>query len=453
MALSNFGLRSSLLAMTILGAACTTSSAPSTQDPGTPAAPECRGNLPASLSVSEGGLLRLPATADATYEGLGGAVATVEEGSLLVRAPYLAAAEAEVGIRLACGQTIPLELRPLAWNKLATWDASSGAPAREYGAWWLDPEGALVVFGGFHYVPKQFTPANDAWRFDFGTNAWSPLAGDALPTLPGGRAAPIPGERAVYLFGGIVAQADGGGETPASMYRLDFDAARLTATKVEPLGAAPGSYTGSLMYDGKRRRWLSVCGVDSATGANCNVDAFTPERGFERVTTAGKAPKGRWGFHYAYDEASDRVIVFGGQVGAGDDAIDGETWALDLAVDPPAWSRLFANGKGPTKRRNGAFALDPVGHRLFLWGGTPDGADSVKNLQALTLDRGAEAWNDIPMPKEVPSRTSAIGIHDAPRDRLLFGFGNDDDLYYDLWALDVGNGQSTSTTPTSRQSR
>jgi len=27
-------------------------------------------------------------------------------------------------------------------------------------------DGGLVVFGGFHYVPAQFTPARDAWRDD-----------------------------------------------------------------------------------------------------------------------------------------------------------------------------------------------------------------------------------------------------------------------------------------------
>ncbi|MBX3224233.1 MAG: hypothetical protein KF795_27200 [Labilithrix sp.] len=404
---------------------------------------ECGVDLPDTLTVSEGGRLTLPRTQDMTYEGVGGVELTLDETTVALRAPYLANAEEGLGLRLGCGKTLPIELRTLAWTRLAEWEEKDGANAREYGAWWIDPQGAgaLIVFGGFHYVPKQFTPADDAWRFDFASGAWSALAGEGLPTLPGGRAAPIPGERAVLFFGGMAEKSDGTQETPPSLYRLDYDDARVTATKVEPLGDAVGSYTGSLIYDTKRKRWLSVCGLSTATstGLNCLVHSYVPGGGFTSVATQGRAPKGRYGFHYAYDEASDRVILFGGQVGPENEAIDGETWALDLADDPPSWARLFANGAGPTKRRNGAFAFDPIGHRLFVWGGTPDGRDSTPNIQALNLDRGAEAWTDIATPKEVPSRTSGIGIHDPARERLLFGFGNDDALYRDLWSLDLAN--------------
>jgi hypothetical protein len=126
-------------------------------------------------------------------------VVTVDATTVTIRAPYLSAANGEVALRLGCGQTVPIELRPLAWTSVAEWGDDEGPPGREYGAWWTDPEGAggLVVFGGFHYVPQQFTPANDAWRFDFAKSTWSPLAGTGFPKLPGGRVAPIPGERAV----------------------------------------------------------------------------------------------------------------------------------------------------------------------------------------------------------------------------------------------------------------
>jgi hypothetical protein len=393
------------------------------------------------LTISEGGHLTFARRGDLTYEGVGGAVVTVDETTVAIRAPYVASADGEVALRLGCGQTIPIELRPLTWTRLAEWVEGKGANAREYGAWWLDPEGtgALVVFGGFHYFPKQFTPSNDAWRFDFATAAWSPLAGDALPTLPGGRAAPIPGERAVLFFGGAAPTPNGSIDTPPSLYRFDYDAERITPTKVEDLGDVLGSYTGSLVYDSKRKRWLSVCGLSSTVGMHCRVHAYTRETGFTAVTVSGRAPRGRYGFHYAYDEATDRVIIFGGQDGNADDDINGETWTLDLAVEPPAWRLLFANGAGPTKRRNGAFALDPVGHRLFVWGGTSDGVTSLPNIQVLTLDRDAEAWSDVATPSEVPSRASAIGVHDGARERLLFGFGNDGSPYHDLWSLDVAN--------------
>lgn len=404
---------------------------------GTDAAGSCRDHLPASLSVSEGGLLVFPRVADATYEGLGGAVVTVGETDVRVRVPLQREAGSDLGIRLACGEIASLTLRPLGWTSLATWQENTGAKAREYGGWWLDPEGGLVVYGGYHYQPKQFTAANDVWRFDFGTSAWTALAGE-MPFLPGGRAAPIPNARAVLYFGGSKPTDNGSVDTEPSLYRFDYDASRVTPTKLENLGDVLGSYTGSLVYDSKRARWISLCGVDSEQGLHCKVDAYTLEGGFVPVATTGKKPAGRFGFAYAYDEATDRVLLFGGSTGDGS-KIDGETWALDLSTEPATWTMLFANGDGASKRRNGAFALDPVGHRLLLWGGTPDGRNSVPGLRILTLDRGAERWLEVETPEEVPSRTSGIGIHDAARGRVLFGFGNDDAVYRDLWALDTAN--------------
>jgi hypothetical protein len=426
-----------------LAAACSSSDGPTAggPTPPEPAAPApCAAELPATLSVSEGGLLVLRRHEGIGYEGAGGAVATVYGDDVLVRAPYVSNG-AEARIALSCGRTIALALRPLTWSQLATWTEDTGAKAREYGAWWIDGAGAgaLVVFGGYHYVPKQFTPANDAWRFDFAKGAWSPLAGDNLPLLPGGRAAPIPGERAVLYFGGSAPTANGSIDTPPSLYRFDFDDARLTPKKEENVSRAPGAYTGSFLFDAKRKRWLAICGLDTSSGIHCDVDSYSVQNGFQRLKTTGARPSGRFGFHYGYDEANDRVVLFGGQVGDENLDLDGETWTLELGSEPPAWKRLFANGEGPLKRRNGAFALDPVGRRFFVWGGTPDGRTSAKGIQVLTLDRGAEAWTNVDTPAEVLARTSGLGVHDPSRDRIVFGFGNGPMPLRDLWALDLAN--------------
>ena len=362
-----------MLALTLALVGCSSSGPGSPSDP----AAECRARAPAKLSVSEGGRLTFARDGDLTCEATGGAVVTVDATTVTIRAPYLSAADGEVALRLGCGQTVPIALRPLAWTSVAKWGDDVGPPGREYGAWWADPEGAggLVVFGGFHYYPKQFTPANDAWRFDFAKSTWSPLAGTGLPQLPGGRVAPIPGERAMLFFGGAVT---GEGavieDTPSSLYRLDYDERSLTPTKLDVIGDAPGSYTGSLIYDSKRRRWLSVCGANLASGANCSVHAYTADGGFTPVATSKPEPKGRWGFHYAYDEVADRVIVFGGQtLKDGELEIDGETWARTGRVEPPVRQRrrtdeatqrsVRARSRGPSSLRVGRHPRWEVVHR------------------------------------------------------------------------------------------
>lgn len=434
-----------LLGFLVSLGACTTSA--TAAGPAASATGACAPEWPARLSVSAGGRVALPRTADVTPDATveaSGVTALVKDGIVSVRAPAEAAEDLSVTLHCAASvRTVAVDVRPVTWEKLAGWEEATGAPAREYGAFWLDEQdgGGLVVFGGFHYVPKQFTPANDAWRFDFAAKAWSPLAAPSpSPFRSGARAARIPGARGVYLFGGSVPTTDGAVDTPPSLFRIDHDKTSLRHAEVAPLGAAPGSYTGAFVYDSKRQRWLSLCGADSkAFEMSCRVDAFTEGAGFRPIVTTGKEPDGRYGFHYAYDEETDRVVLFGGQVGTENDSQANDTWALELAEEPARWVALVPSQKGPTKRRNGAFVLDPIGHRLLVWGGTPDGRVSVPGLQSLSLDRGAEAWSELAVPAEVPVRTSGLAIHDPAGQRVVMGFGNGKAIYRDLWALDVAN--------------
>ena len=147
-------------------------------------------------------------------------------------------------------------------------------------------------------------------------------------------------------------------------------------------------------------------------------------------------PPGRYGFHYAYDEESDRIFVVGGQVGPDNLAIAGDAWALELSESPPRWVRLNEDDDA-VRRRNGAFVLDPIGRRLILWGGTDDGATSKPGLSILRIDPGQERWDHVEMPAEIPARTSGLAIYDAANQRAIMGFGNSEAVYTDLYALSL----------------
>jgi len=437
-----------LLGSFVVATACfgcsSESASDDTPDAGVGAGGTCPGvGAPAGLRIAEGGRIVVPRTGGLenpglTFEGVGARVVS-NETTITIHVPYIDQADAELSLDVRCAEgttRIPITLKALAWQKLA----EGGSPTREYGSFWLDPEGGLVLFGGFQYEPKQFTPANDAWRFDFASNAWAQLTGTSLPTLPGGRVASIPGSRAVYFYGGAETAANGSLTTPPSLYRFDYDATTIAATAAPKMETAPGSYTGGLVYDSKRARWLSVCGLDPAVGVHCDVHAYTPETGFELLEVAkGSKPRGRYGFHYAYDEETDRIVVFAGSDGSGPKDIAADTWALELGQTPPAWVSLSKSSEVAAPRRNGAFALDPVGHRMFVWGGTPDGRNSVAGLQALSLDRDSETWSHVATLEEPIARTSGFAVYDPARSRMLFGFGNGAAVYADLWALDLSN--------------
>lgn len=447
-----------LLLAGVLATACGTPQPPGEETP--PQVDTCAiTGIPAEVSVSEGGRLRIPFTTTPAQTavlvvdtGTARWSPTIEEsGTLVVRPPYGSSGkgdgDARFVLRAHCADgtadaTIHVIARPLVFEQLAPWSGGEGPPAREYGAMWIDEEAdRLFVHGGFHYEPTHFTLAWDTWAMDLATGAWSAITpATAPPKLAGGRVAPVPGERAVLLYGGVADDND----SPYSLVRFDYaeDALRWTD---EPL-AAPwprGDYTGAFIQDPKRNRYLSVCGANQLDGPHCNVSAYYPngdEPGhWEWVETAiGDQPGGRYGFFFAYDEETDRVIVFSGQSDERD-VIAQDTWALELGETPARWVRL-SGGETPRPigRRNGAYMLDPDGHRLFVWGGTPDGWETSPGLWVLPLGRGEETWQRVNVLGQPDERSSAMATWDAKRRRMIVGFGNTNEaVYADLWTLSL----------------
>ncbi len=394
-----------------------------------------------NLNMSEGGRLTIAlsgdlAKADLTFLAEGPLTMVKEVDRLLVYADYGSTDAGTLHVTCPAGENrVPITVRQIAWSKVASW-TSGGPPGREYGAWWLDDaDDRLFVFGGFQYDPVQYTPANDLWSFDLAKKEWSAQkqVGDA-PLSPGGRVAHATAPNSLYFFGGVVKATSA---TPPVMKILDYSGESPSWSDAPFASTSPGSYTGSLVYDARRKRWLSVCG-GSSNGFNCDVNAYSPTVGWGSLAlAAGDQPKGRDGFHYAYDEETDRVFIYGGQVGAGNLAMIGDTWALELGETPAQWVKLVDESDMPGKRRNGAYALDPIGRRLLVWGGTPDGAHSVDGLQVLGLDRGRETWTSVSVPAEVPPRCSAMGAYDARRNQVFWGFGNNTTVYSDIWAMSL----------------
>ena len=114
------------------------------------------------------------------------------------------------------------------------------------------------------------------------------------------------------------------------------------------------------------------------------------------------------------------------QVNAAQDA-----WALDLSATPPAWSKLAPAGDAPPGRRNGCVMHDPVGRRLFVYGGTPDARTNLEGLWVLSLEPGREEWTKLDLPNAPPVRSSGFGFA-TPDGGVACGFGNDGAAYADV---------------------
>ena len=71
-------------------------------------------------------------------------------------------------------------------------------------------------------------------------------------------------------------------------------------------------------------------------------------------------PTARFQHSMAYHETSNRIYVFGGNIGIADAGV----WELDPNATPPAWSHIPATGAAPSARNSAAMAYFPVNNTL-----------------------------------------------------------------------------------------
>lgn len=367
---------------------------------------------------------------------------------LLLRAGYgLTEPTARVTlIEGAARSTIELPLRPhtLSW-KPSSWSKGAGPQTREHGVFVLDPVArAAFLLQGSGYSP-QWEPIADSWRLDLATQAWTPWTptGDVPPATAGMRTAAVPNSNIAYVHGGYTGFKDTE-VTRGELYRVDLGNAARQFTRLASTpeaGAAPRNLH-AIAYDAKGEQLVVFGGVTSTPFQAMFDDTWLVKVAGDAATwtklETARKPSARYGAFYAFDEPSRRFVVWSGgqkpknaddQVNAANDA-----WALDLTVVPPAWSKLAPAGEAPPGRRNGCVMHDPIGRRLFVFGGTSDAATTRDGLYVLDLEPGREAWTKLELPNTPAARSSGFGFA-TPEGGVACGFGNGDAVYSDVNVL------------------
>lgn len=323
------------------------------------------------------------------------------------------------------------------WKAPITWAASGGPDAREHPLLFIDPAApdVLWLFGGFSFVPRQFTVVNDLWRLDLTTDTWTRVATMGAPLLGGSRLSRGARAGEFFLFGGQTPADD----VSTDVYRFDVTQTPVTFERLTPTGTAPAATLGALVHDATRQRLISFGGYTGADVSNAvhtlslqGAQAWATER-----TTGGPSP--RYGFFSAVD--GERLIVFSGaQLPVAGNQINaaGDAWALDLAT--LTWTKLTNATVDAPGRRNGCGGLDPKTRRFYVWSGTPDGVSAVPLLSVLELGREPLAWARVTTTAPPTARGSCSAVVDAPRRRMLLGFGNTlGQQFADLQVLDLGD--------------
>ncbi len=187
---------------------------------------------------------------------------------------------------------------------------------------------------------------------------------------------------------------------------------------------------------------------------NANGLGGTPEWKQLTVTGSGnpELPAGREGQSAVYDQANNRMIIFGGGqfAGAGFNPIYQDVWVLSNAngVGTPTWTQLFPltpNG-APAPRAAHRAVNDANTNRMIIFGGGNNGSNDQNDTWVLTNANGLggpSQWiplsptGGLPAPREI---IAAVSYDPAANAMTVFGGVSGNTFLGDLWILSNANG-------------
>jgi galactose oxidase-like protein/Kelch motif protein len=282
----------------------------------------------------------------------------------------------------------------------------------------------LIMIGGWP------GPQGDVWVQPLtGAPAWSKLNPTGTPPSAryGHTAIYQPGQDRVIVFGGF-----------DTAPRNDVWALSLsgtpTWTKLNPTGTAPAARSGHVaIYDATRSRMVMFSGQVSTAPANdawaLSLGAGTPA--WSLVSQFSPRPTARVSAAAAYDQAGDRLIMFGGWFPPGGADLFSDTWVLPLSGGN--WTQLSPSGTVPIKRRDHSMIF--AGGKVFMFGGWNYPGGTLDDVQVLTMSP-TPAWSQITPTGPGPSgRNGHRAIYDASNDRMVIFGGESGGYFDDTWAL------------------
>ncbi|HEU4913838.1 MAG TPA: kelch repeat-containing protein [Candidatus Saccharimonadales bacterium] len=231
--------------------------------------------------------------------------------------------------------------------------------------------------------------------------------------------------------------------------------------------AAKGPFTmpqnegGLVVYDSLNDRIIHFGGLCGGSSRTSDVWQFKADaHGMykaTRLSVSGTPPNPRWLMAGCYDDANQRMVLWGGQgVGA---TVLSDTWALSLTEGSEAWTQLTPTGSGPTAAWQSAYDYDTANKRLYIHGGATNSAGTTFTSQLFYLDLTTTngAWTNTGVTGGIAARGASLAYDSANQRLVCFGgydgtAVNNTVRYTSTAAFTSWTTQATANTPAARRS-
>lgn len=193
-------------------------------------------------------------------------------------------------------------------------------------------------------------------------------------------------------------------------------------------------------------------GLNDLWESENTAEGFTADLDWVLLAPLGTPPAGRYGHSAVYDSNSDRMMVFGGALGA-PSPCGNDVWVLEKATGlngTETWVQLNPAGGPPPPRYHHTAVYDSAANTMTIFGGY-DCTDSVylSDVWVLSHANGlgsTPAWTELAPTGTGPApRESMTAIYDAGSGAMTIYGGDEGSGQYwgDLWVLSNANGQGT----------
>lgn len=292
------------------------------------------------------------------------------------------------------------------------------APRSHHSAVWDPIARRMIVSGGLHGDPLR-----DLWSFDPSTATWSRLPSQTSLSGAFGHGSVWDSRRdQLVITGGTGSGARGqvwSYRTTGAGWRRASDGREFRGHAVGPPAWDPSSRQIFLFAQPEvgAEPWLWTFRVESAT--------------WGRVNLRPAAPTSRTGHSVIWRESKREALLFGG--GRGPAHLMGDLWNYTALTG--SWTSISAQGSSPPPRADHAAAWDEAGQRMFVFGGRGVGGPLA---DLWVLDGTTHRWRQTETTGPSPGpRQEHVAVWDDTRHRLLvYGGVRDGAALGDLWSFD-----------------
>ena len=232
---------------------------------------------------------------------------------------------------------------------------------------------AVILFGGLNQSnPASVVFENDVWVLNpVSPTNWSPVVTAGTPAPPRfGHAVAFAGSK-LYVIGGQNANSTTLPNPPNNnlmndVWTLDFSSATPLWSELLPSGPMAPRAFHSAIYDQANDQIILFGGTD---GTNLRNDTWALHLGaapfWSQLLTGGSPPSARSSCSAVYHASADLMIVFGGNSFTGS---VNDVWVLSLS-GIPTWLPLTVMGTPPGTRGGHAAAFNDADNRMNMFGG------------------------------------------------------------------------------------